>query len=283
MVDSWGLTGGEEIAPGLTAVKDLGGGIVYEAWLAFDDRLHSPVVAKVLRPGHVDDVDSRAGFDREIDLLSRLNHPSVVRLYSFDDQAERPYLVMENIDGPNLSRLISGHGALQPHQLLPLGLELAAALHYLRGEDVCHLDIKPSNVMMGSAAKLIDFSLAMDGPTAASLDHPAGSDEYMAPEQCEPGTRGVPGAASDMWAFGATMFRAAAGFRAFDREPRWAQLHDAPTPLPDAVPAALADLLMRCLSHDPGARPEPVEAAEVIEPLLATLPSARLAGFSLRR
>ena len=283
MSDSWGLAGGDAIAPGLTAVRDLGGGSVYEAWLAFDERLHAPVVAKVVRPGHVDDVSSRRGFDREVAMLARLSHPGITRLFAYDDEGERPYLVLEHVDGPNLSRLISKHGAVPVHQLLPLALELASVLHYLHGEDLCHLDLKPSNVIMGSPAQLIDFSVALDVADAAALDHAVGSDEYMAPEQCLPGERGKVGPASDVWGMGATLFRAAAGFRAFDRDPRWSQLDDEPKPLPDFVPTPVADLILSCLAPDADDRPAPHELATALEPLLASLPSARLSGFSLRR
>lgn len=281
--DSWGLAGGDLIAPGLTAVKDLGGGTVYEAWLAFDDRLYAPVVVKVLRPGHVDDAGSRAGFDREVELLSRLAHPGITRVFSYDDEAERPYFVLEHVDGPNLSRLISKHGAVPEHQLLPLALELASVLHYLHGEGVVHLDVKPSNIIMGAPAQLIDLSVALDVDDAAALDHPVGSDEYMAPEQCLPGERGTVGPASDVWGLGATLFRAAAGFRAFDRDPRWAQLHDDPAPLPHFVHAGAADLIARCLDPDPAQRPTPTQIAHDLEPLIAALPSARLSGFTLKR
>lgn len=282
MSDTWGLAGGDLIAPGLTAVKSVGGGEVYEAWLAFDERLYAPVIAKVMRPGHVDVDSSRAGLLREVEMLSRLSHPGVVRLFAYDDEASRPYLVLENIDGPNLSSLISKHGYLPIHQLLPLGLELASALHYLRGAGVCHLDVKPSNVIMGAPAKLIDLSIAMDVKDAADLDYPVGSDEYMAPEQCKPGELGEVGPASDMWAFGATMFRAAAGYRAFVRDPRWAQLTEQPHALPHFVPGELADLLMASLAADPAMRPAPIDVAEALEPMLANLPQARLSGFKIK-
>lgn len=281
MSDTWGLAGGDLIAPGLTAVTSVGGGEVFEAWLAFDERLYAPVIVKVMRPGHADDADSRAGLLREVQMLSQLNHPGIVRLFAYDDEAQRPYLVLENIDGPNLSSLISKHGHLPLHQLLPLGLELCSALHYLRSSGIAHLDLKPSNVIMGAPAKLIDFSVAMPLSDAEALDHPVGSDEYMAPEQCRPGDLGVMGHASDMWAFGATLFRAAAGYRAYDREPRWAQLTQEPHPLPHFVPAGVGEIISSCLADDPAERPTPIAVAEALEPMLADLPQARLSGFKI--
>ncbi|MRJ76942.1 protein kinase [Aeromicrobium sp. SMF47] len=282
MSDTWGLAGGDAIAPGLTAVRPVGGGDVYEAWLAFDDRLYAPVVVKIVRPGHVERDASRSGLVREVEMLSRLSHPGIARLFSYDDEGPRPYLVLENVDGPDLSTLIATHGYLPLHQLLPLGLELCSALHYLRQQDVCHLDLKPSNVIMGAPARLIDFSVAMDAKQAADLTDPVGSDEYMAPEQCRPGELGTVGHASDMWAFGATMFRAAAGFRAYDRERRWAQLDQAPFDLPHVVPPAVADLILDCLAPRAEDRPEPHEVAERLEPLLANLPRAHLSGFRIK-
>ena len=280
MSDTWGLAGGDAIAPGLTAVKPVGGGTMYEAWLAFDERLYAPVVAKVVRPGQVSD-SARADLQREVDMLGRLNHPGIARLFAYDDEGDRPYLVLENIDGPSLSSLISKHGYVPLHQLLPLGLELASALHYLRAVDVCHLDLKPSNVIMGAPAKLIDFSIAMESKAAAELTDALGSDEYMAPEQCVPGELGTVGHASDMWGFGATMFRAAAGYRAFEREPRWLQLTEEPYVLPEFVPSALGELIYACLSRDAADRPLPEEAARALEPMLERLPQARLSGFKI--
>ena len=274
--------GGQLIAPGLVPLRELGGGTDYEAWLSFDERLLAPVVVKQLRTERSGDPDARARLRREIELMSAISHPGIARLFGHDQECERPYLVIEHVDGPTLSSLISTHGYLPDHQVLPLAVDLASALHYLHGRDTCHLDLKPSNVVMGAPAKLIDFSVAMTIDEASALDHPVGSDEYMAPEQCEPGLRGTPGAASDVWALGATLFRAAAGFRAFDREPRWCQLTDEPKPLPRHVPGGFARLIAECLDADPQARPTPVQVVERVEPLIADLPRTRLAGFSLR-
>lgn len=282
MPHTWGLAGGDAIAPGLIAMRPVGGGTAYEAWLAFDERMYAPVIVKVMRPDLVGVASAYEGLLREVDMLRRLNHPGIVRLFGADTEGERPHIVLENIDGPSLSSLIASDGPVQLHQLLPLGLELCSALHYLQAQQICHLDLKPSNVIMGAPAKLIDFSIAMDAKTAADLDHPLGSDEYMAPEQCQPGHLGAVGHASDMWAFGATMFRAAAGYRAYEREPRWAQLTDEPFELPDFVPPGIAEIVYACLADEPGARPSPEQVAQSLEPLIDGLPRARLSGFKIK-
>jgi serine/threonine-protein kinase len=282
MTDTWGLAEGDEIAPGLAAVADLGGGNLYEVWLAFDERLHTLVVAKMLRPSQLDG-SSRQAMAREVGMLDRLQHPSIVRMFGHDLDAPKPYMTLEYIDGPTLSSLIRTHGALPVHQLLPLALELASALHYLGTEDAVHLDLKPSNVIMGAPAKLVDLSIAMDATTAAGIDYPLGSDEYMAPEQCVPGTHGHMGLASDVWGLGATLYRAATGVRPFHREPRWSQLYDEPMPMPPTVAPPVAAIILDCMAPDPADRPLPAEIVARIEPMMEALPTAWLSGFSLMR
>ena len=281
---TWGLAEGDPIAPGLAAVADLGGGNLYEVWLAFDERLHTLVVAKMLRPSHLGVESSRQAMAREVEMLQRLQHPSIVRMFGHDLEGPAiPYFTLEYIDGPTLSSLIRTHGALPVHQLLPLALELASALHFMSTEDVVHLDLKPSNVVMGAPAKLLDLSIAMEATTAAGIDYPLGSDEYMAPEQCDPGPHGQMGLASDVWGLGATLYRAATGERAFHREPRWSQLYDEPMPMPATVAPPVAALILDCLAPDPADRPAPAEIVARIEPMMEALPTAWLSGFSLMR
>ncbi|UYM04485.1 serine/threonine-protein kinase [Solicola gregarius] len=291
MSDSeWGFAPGDQIVPDLIAQKLLGGGEAYEAYLAFDEVLFAPVVVKVVRPDQVDNESTLRGLRREIAALDRLEHPAVVRYFHADADYERPYVALENIDGPRLSSLIRKHGRLPVQQLLPLGLEIASALHYLRGRDVIHLDIKPSNVIMGAPARLIDLSVARSEQAAAELTYPIGTDEYMAPEQCDPPTSGTPGFASDMWGLGTTLFHAAAGYRAFDIgstdenasvEERFPQLVDDPYDFPDTVDGAVAKLILPCLDPDPAQRPTPQVFAEALEPLMAAMPKARLSGFKI--
>jgi len=287
---SWGLAEGEEIAPGLHALRLLGGGSAYEAYLGFDELLYAPVVVKVVRPDQVDDEATMRGLERECEMLARLSHPAIVRAFRATLSGPRPYVVLENLDGPRLSSLIRRHGALPPQQLLPLGIELCSAAHYLRQMDVVHLDIKPSNIIMGAPARLIDLSVARSSERAARLTTAIGSDAYMAPEQCVPTPERQPSYASDMWGIGTTLYHALAGYRAFDRgvkdpsaapEARWPQLVDDPYQMPENISPDLAKPVLSCLHRDPGLRPTPAELAEAFEPLMAALPKPRLAGFKI--
>lgn len=287
--DGWHLDEGELLAPGLSALRRLGGGAAYEAWLCFDEVTWSPVVVKVLRPSQVDDESSRRGLRREVLALDTVNHPVVVRGLRDGQDGDRPHVVLEHIDGPRLSSLIRRYGRLQEQQYLPLAIDVAAALHYFTHIGWTHLDIKPSNVIMGAPARLIDLSVARPEEDARRLRYPIGTDAYMSPEQCDPGEH-VPSFASDVWGLGATLFQAVAGQRPFahgdpdadDVRQRFPQLVDAPAALPDGVPGPVTEVIAACLRRDPAERPLPHEVAEALEPVLAGLPRGSLAGFKIR-
>lgn len=288
--DSWGFAPGDAITRDLTAMKLLGGGEAYEAYLAFDEITFGPVVVKVVRPGQVDDPKSLRGLRREVEALSRVNHPVVVRGLRSEVAVDRPHVVLEHLDGPRLSTLIRRYGPLQEQQYLPLAIDVASALHYLRRIGYVHLDIKPSNIIMGAPARLIDLSVARTVEAAAALDHPIGTDPYMAPEQCEPPSTGRPGPASDVWGLGVALFEAIAGYKPFDRaaeaastlEERFPQVVDAPYVLPDRVATDVTKVVYACLEPDPANRPLPHEVAEGLQPALERAPRGRLAGFKTR-
>lgn len=289
--DGWGFAEGDRITPDLTAIRLLGGGSAYEAYLAFDDVTYAPVVVKVLRPHRVTDASAARGLRREVEVLSRINHPVVARGLRAVLEGERPHVVLEAVDGPRLSTLLRKHGPLPEQQYLPLGIEIASALHYFRRLGLVHLDIKPSNLIMGAPARLIDLSVARSLEDAHALTYPIGTDPYMAPEQCDPPTSGKPGFAADVWGLGATLFESIAGYRPFPAgtadsdEPgeRFPQLVEGPYDLPDKVPADVAKVVMSCLLPEPELRPLPHELAEGLQPALERLPRARLAGWRTRR
>ncbi|MBM7519840.1 serine/threonine-protein kinase [Nocardioides nitrophenolicus] len=284
-LSSWDFAEGDAITPELTALRPLGGGSAYQAYLAFDEITYGPVVVKVVRPAEVDDEHTRAGLVREATALDVAHHPVTVRGLRYDADGPRPHLVLEHVEGPSLARLIRRYRRLAPQQYLPLAVDLASALHFFRHADVCHLDLKPSNVIMGSPARLIDFSVARQAAHAAEITGHVGTDAYLAPEQAAPGgAYGVPGYASDLWGLGTTLFHAIAGRRPFrDGDPdaaepadRFPQLLDAPAELPDDVPPSVAKLVHALLEPDPADRPLPREVADALEPELAALPAPRL-------
>jgi eukaryotic-like serine/threonine-protein kinase len=288
MTASWSFAHGDEIVAGLTAIRLLGGGRSYEAYLGWDERLFAPVVVKIVRPDRVDDPDTLRNLERETDMVGRLNHPVIVRGFRAVLAGARPHLVLENLDGPRLSTLLRKHGTLPLQQLLPLGLEMCSALHYLRASRVVHLDVKPSNIIMGSPPRLIDLSIARSVEAAERLTHVIGTDAYLPPEQADPQRGGVPGPASDVWGLGVTLFEAAAGYRPFEDgsedeaaplAERFPQLATAPYALPADLPEQVTKPIYACLEYHPDDRPTPAELAGVLEPMVDALPKPRLGGF----
>ena len=156
----WDFEAATPIAPGRPVLKRLGGGTRYEVYLAWDERLCSLVVAKILRPDRTEDARALQELEREAEMVGRLAHPILLRGFGAVLDGPHPHLVVEHLEGPTLRRLIRRGGSLPLEQLLPLAINIAAALHYLSVEEVVHLDVKPSNIVMGVPPRLIDLSLA---------------------------------------------------------------------------------------------------------------------------
>jgi eukaryotic-like serine/threonine-protein kinase len=277
---SWELCEGDEIVPGRHAVRLLGGGSRYEAYLAWDDHLRCLVVAKLVRPDLVCDPTALRGLAGEARALRRLAHPMLLR--SFDEvlEGERPHLLLEHIEGARLSTLIRRFGVIL-EQLLPLALNLCSVLHYLARERVVHLDVKPRNIIMAGDPRLIDLSVARTFDELADIRSPVGTDAYMAPEQCDPVRFGEIGPASDVWGLGVTLYEALTRTRPFPAREgtRFPQLGSDPMSLPDRVPPALAEAVMACLEPRPVDRPSAAELADALEPIVAALPAPKIGPF----
>lgn len=274
---SWGFEEGEEIAPGRAVLKTLGGGNRYEACLVWDDSLFALAVAKVLRPDQVEDEKALRDLGREVEVLSSLAHPSLVRGFDAVLGGHHPHVLIEHLEGPSLRRLIKRDGAIALTQLLPLAAHVAGALQYMAQRGYAHLDVKPDNIIMGVPPRLIDLSIARTLERAAKTEGPIGTDPYMPPEQCEPG-HGAIGPAADAWGLGATLFHAVTGEKPFlpgsgdSGAERFPQLNESPGELPGQAPEALKTLIGDLLDPDPSLRPSCGEAVQRLEPLLAELP-----------
>jgi eukaryotic-like serine/threonine-protein kinase len=273
----WGFEEGDEIVPGRYAMRLLGGGIRYEAYLAWDDTLYTLVVVKILRPDRVSDERTLRGLSDEAAALERVDHPVLMRGFDAVLEGTRPHIVLEYLEGPRLSTLLRKYGPLPPEQLVPLAVQLCSALFYMSKREMIHLDVKPRNIIMGAPPRLIDLSIARTFEDAARASSPIGTDAYMAPEQCDPSNRGPIGSPADVWGLGVTLFECVAGYRPYpdgDTEGpgRWPQLDVEPFDLPERVPDALAKPIWACLEQDPENRPRVDEVAEMFEPLVAALP-----------
>jgi len=285
--EGWNFEEGDSIAPGRTVLRSLGGGRRYEVFLVWDDKLFAIMVAKVLRPHRLGDEGALRGLRREAQLLARLAHPVLLRGFDSVVEGPHPHLLVEHLEGPTLAALIERHGALPLEQVLPLALHLGSALHYLAGEEVVHLDVKPDNVVMGLPPRLIDLSLARTLPEARELRRQVGTDAYMAPEQCAPDSGKQIGPAADIWGLGVTLYQAISGELPFPAPRRGAndgpaarfpQLTGEPRPFRVDPPQVLADQVLRCMSSDPAQRPTAEQLVLALQPVVAALPSKLTLG-----
>ncbi len=277
--ETWDLQEGDEIVPGRHALRLLGGGHRYEAYLAWDEQMLSTVVIKVLRPNYLSSESALRTLAAEATAVTTLNHPVLMRCFDVVLDGPRPHLVLEFLEGPRLSTLIRNQGFLALEQAIPLGVQLSSALHYMHGKEMVHLDVKPRNIIMGAPPRLIDLSIARSFEAAARTDHPVGTDAYMAPEQVEPKLVGPMGPKSDTWGWGVTMYEAISGSLPWPKldegdatQRQYPQLYLEPRPPDVDTPPALADVVMSSLEKRPENRPAPGEIAGALEPLVEAMP-----------
>ena len=209
---------GEEIGPWrLTSL--LGQGGMAEVWLAerIDGSVVRGIALKLPRPGFATG-RMAARFARERELLARLTHPGIARLYDAGTtDAGQPWLAMEAIDGIPLVAWCEERQA-NLSKRIDLILQVCDALQHAHGRLVVHRDIKPSNILVTAAGevRLLDFGIAKllqpaSGEPRTSLTHISGrpmTPEYASPEQI----RGEePGIAADVYAVGVLAYRLLAG------------------------------------------------------------------------
>ena len=276
---TWGLRFNDEITADLVFIGALGGGRRYEVVEAWDRILFTRVVAKLLRPDHVDEERSRAALRREGEIGTALAHPNLVRLLRWRDDERRPHLVLELVEAPSVEDHLEGVGPVSVPETCVLGIRMLAALHYMHANGVLHLDVKPANIAMGAPPRLLDLSLARRG-LHQRLDRSVGTAAYMSPEQCR---REDLGPKTDLWGLGATLYEAITGMQPFSQpdetasepEARYPQLAEEAMPLRlqlPQIPRGLDEIVMRCLDRDPRRRPSSaVECAAALARVLDEL------------
>ncbi len=272
--DRW--RAGDTVAGHFRIASLLGRGGMGEVYRARDETLGRDVALKVLPkaglPAPALD-DRLARFQREAEVLAALNHPNIAAIYGVADAGDAKALVLELADGPTLADRLAA-GPLPLHEVTGIARQIAAGLEAAHEQGVVHRDLKPSNIALrpDGTVKLLDFGLAkvvqLDAASAAggpsssptitsdALRHSGimlGSAAYMSPEQArgrEADRR------SDVWAFGAVLYEMLSGARAFQggdaSETLAAVLHadvDG-SRLPATTPAALRQLVSRCLERN---------------------------------
>ena len=172
------------------------------------------VALKMISPALTQTERARELFQREVRAAGRLHHPNIVTFYDAQVAGDRCYLVMEFVDGPNLSQLVREQGPLPVEQACEYIRQAAVGLEYAHAQGLIHRDIKPSNLLVqqtttGPQVKMLDFglSLATAGDTPAGGQTPntvLGTPDYVSPEQIK-SQHEVDGR-SDLYSLGCTFY-----------------------------------------------------------------------------
>ncbi len=248
-----------------------GMGLVYKAHQVSRRR---DVAIKILRGRLATSAAERKRFEQEARLLSRLDHPGIVRALTCCQRGAYSYIVMEYVDGPTVAQAIE-RGPLPMDEAVRIILEVLRALDHAHQRGVLHCDVKPDNILIRSkdgAVKLTDFGLARwlrkrDRRVRNRVT--CGTLQYMAPEQLS--ENADIDCRADLYGVGATLYHMLTACVPFAGESLAETIllkKQGVTPVREfraEVPRQLDELVRSLLEPRPEARPQ--SAAEVIETL----------------
>ena len=212
----------------------LGHGGMATVYSARDLKLDRAVAIKLLADNLAGDDEIRERFTREARLAAKLDHPNVVQVFDVGEDEDRPYIVMEQVDGGTLGERLEGDRGLPRQDALRMLCQMCDGLGHAHSRKLVHRDIKPGNLLLrrsDDCLKIADFGIARAAEDTR-LTRPGkviGTERYMAPEQLRDG-KITP--ATDVYACGVV----------------------ADEVLPRARPAAMQEIVDRCIREDPGER-----------------------------
>ena len=272
-----------------------------EVYRARDTRLGRDVAIKILPRAFKDDPDRLARFEREARVLASLNHPHIGAIYGLEDADGVTALVMELVEGEDLSQRIA-RGAIPIDEALPIARQIAEALEAAHEQGIIHRDLKPANIKVrpDGTVKVLDFGLAKHAVDADEHTETAarpvagarteagqmiGTAAYMSPEQAEGKHLDV---RSDVFAFGVVLYEMLSGRRPFQGESTLSTLASilqaTPEPLRrhrEGIPEGVEQIVRRCLEKKPEARYR--SASEIQQALAAFDASSATATFAVPR
>jgi serine/threonine protein kinase len=225
----------ERIADRYELERRLGHGGMATVYRARDRELGRTVALKLLADNLAGDDDVRKRFKREARLAAKLDHPNIVQVFDVGEEGDRPFIVMEHVDGGTLSdRLKRRRRSLPTREAVPVLQQLCEGLGHAHDRGLVHRDVKPQNLLLrdeDGCLKIVDFGIAraVEETRLTKTGLVVGTDHYMAPEQLADGKL-TP--ATDVYACGVV----------------------ADEILPADPPAALREIVERCLREDPAER-----------------------------
>jgi eukaryotic-like serine/threonine-protein kinase len=243
----------------------LGEGGMGSVYKATDLNLNREVALKILKKKCSANAEERAKLEEEARIIASINHPHVVKVFSFGEDQGQFYLAMELAEKGSLDDLMSVQQRLSEAQVLRVGIQIAEGLDAALEHNLIHRDIKPGNILFADpqTAKLVDFGLAVGmDEVAHARGEIWGTPYYIAPEKLDNQPEDF---RSDIYSLGGTLFHALAG-----RPP-----YEADT----ASTLALKQLMSQPVSLQAFAPDVSSETAYVINRMLAKNPAERYASY----
>nr|WSY57810.1 serine/threonine protein kinase [Streptomyces sp. NBC_00886] len=239
----------------------LGRGGMGTVWRAEDETLGRTVAVKELRfPSSIDEDEKRRLITRtlrEAKAIARIRNTSAVTVFDVVDEDDRPWIVMELVEGKSLAEAIREDGLLEPRRAAEVGLAILDVLRSAHREGILHRDVKPSNVLIAEDGRVVltDFGIAqVEGdPSITSTGMLVGAPSYISPERA----RGhKPGPAADLWSLGGLLYASVEGTPPYDKGSAIATLTAVMTePLEEPKNAGpLKDVIYGLLNKDPAQR-----------------------------
>ncbi|MFE2356128.1 serine/threonine-protein kinase [Streptomyces parvulus] len=239
----------------------LGRGGMGTVWRAEDETLGRTVAVKELRfPGNIDEEEKRRLITRtlrEAKAIARIRNNGAVTVYDVVEEDDRPWIVMELVEGKSLAEAIREDGLLDPKRAAEVGLAVLDVLRSAHREGILHRDVKPSNVLISEDGRVVltDFGIAqVEGdPSITSTGMLVGAPSYISPERA----RGhKPGPAADLWSLGGLLYAAVEGTPPYDKGSAIATLTAVMTENLEEPKNAgpLRDVIYGLLNKDPALR-----------------------------
>lgn len=200
-------------------LSDIGEGAMATVYKAYDPGIDRTLALKILKPESCQNTDVLTRFLREARAAGSLNHPNIVTVFDVGQVENRPYIVMELLEGQTLEQVLDSDQKLAPEKIVSIGIQLANALHYAHENGIVHRDIKPSNILLSnsdSMVKIADFGIARinnpDNAEQTQVGMMLGTPRYMSPEQVK-GEK-VDGR-SDLFSVGVMLYQLLTGEKPF--------------------------------------------------------------------
>jgi len=236
-------------------------GYVYSARRDIDNKA---LAVKVYEKSLIPDADAVRRFEHEVSTLQQLSHPNIVKIFGYGTtESEQPYIVMENVEGKNLRKLLSENGALETNRAATAAREVCRALIAAHERGIIHRDLKPTNIILDdrNIAKVVDFGIAKAvgsaNDTITEYGAIIGTPAYMSPEQC---LNQRTDERSDIYSLGCTLFELLTNEKAFEAETAITALakqinkdrsHLKPILDRHKVPPDLQNIVLKCLERNP--------------------------------